>query len=216
MCRVAAVGRRGPSIRKQCPSAEPRARVPPCDAGPCRWRRPALPPPAPRPREKDCSAARDRLALELRDCPDWHHFARNIAGLEAGYILRGAPEIGIALNPDLIGAAKIVEVVHILPAEIDLQRRKDVSRRQPHLLRFQPVDVGLDRRRTGVDSVNTPTNFGSLFAAATRARAALSSASEPSPARSSSIAVNDHFQSTSAATNHYRFSAANGAILVRC
>ena len=56
-----------------------------------------------------------------------------------------------ALHPDLIGAAKIVEVVHVLPTEINLQRGKDVGRRQSHFLGFQPVDVGIDRRRASVE-----------------------------------------------------------------
>ena len=66
-------------------------------------------------------------------------------------VLRGAPELAIGLHPDLIGAAKIVEVVHILPTEINLQRGKDVSRRQSYFLGFQPVDICVDRRRARVE-----------------------------------------------------------------
>src|SRR5262249_15743634 len=49
------------------------------------------------------------------------------------------------------GAAKIVEVIYILRAEIDLQRRKYVGRREAQLLRLQTVDIGVDRWRAGIE-----------------------------------------------------------------
>ena len=56
----------------------------------------------------------------------------------------GTPEFAVSLDDDLIGAAKIVEVVHVLRAEIHLQRRKYVGRREAHFLR---LSTGLYRRR---------------------------------------------------------------------
>src|SRR5215467_7819793 len=56
----------------------------------------------------------DRFAPELRHCPNRHHFTGCVAGLQAGNVLRGTPEFSISLDADLIGAAKIVEVVHVL------------------------------------------------------------------------------------------------------
>jgi len=56
----------------------------------------------------------DRFAPELRYCPNRHHFTGCVAGLQASNVLRGTPEFFISLDADLIGAAKIVEVVHVL------------------------------------------------------------------------------------------------------
>src|SRR5262249_28484810 len=75
-------------------------------------------------------AVRDRFASELRHGPDKDHFTRRVAGFQTGNVLRGAPEFSISLDPALIGAAKIVEVVQVLGAEIHLQRRKYVGRRE--------------------------------------------------------------------------------------
>src|SRR5262249_14879070 len=55
-----------------------------------------------------------RIALELRHRSDGDHFTRRVAGSQAGDILRCAPEFSISLHPDLIGAAKIIEVVDVL------------------------------------------------------------------------------------------------------
>src|SRR5262249_40855870 len=59
-------------------------------------------------------AVRDRFAPELCDCPNRHHFTGCVAGFQTGNVLRGASEFSIALDPDLVGAAKIVEVVDVL------------------------------------------------------------------------------------------------------
>src|SRR5262249_53702899 len=56
----------------------------------------------------------DCFAPELCHCPNRHHFTGGVAGLQASDVLRGAPEFSITLDPDLIGAAKIVVVVHVL------------------------------------------------------------------------------------------------------
>lgn len=56
----------------------------------------------------------DRLAPQLRYRPDRHHLAGCVAGFEAGDVLRSAPELLVALYPDLIGAAETVEVVDVL------------------------------------------------------------------------------------------------------
>src|SRR5262249_18266086 len=93
----------------------------------------------------------DRLAPQLRHRPDRHHLAGCIAGSEAGNVLRGAPELLVALYPDLIGAAEVVEVVHVLLAEVHLQRRKYVGWCEAYLFGFHPIDVGIDRRRAGVE-----------------------------------------------------------------
>src|SRR5262249_50665507 len=59
-------------------------------------------------------AVRDRFASELRHCPDWDHFTGRVAGFQTGNVLRGASEFSITLDTDLVGAAKIVEVVNVL------------------------------------------------------------------------------------------------------
>jgi len=60
-------------------------------------------------------------------------------------VLWGLPERFIALSKDLEGAAQIVEVVHILGAEVKLQGGEHIGRRQPDLLGLQAVDVGVER-----------------------------------------------------------------------
>ena len=54
------------------------------------------------------------------------------------------PECFVPLGDHLIRAAQIVEVVHVLRAEIELEGRKHVCRRQADLLGLQAVDVGVD------------------------------------------------------------------------
>src|SRR5262249_26970346 len=84
----------------------------------CRTRGDTWRPYPPHPRRRESSGRRpavwDRFAPELRYCPNRHHFTGCVAGLQASNVLRGTPEFFISLDADLIGAAKIVEVVHVL------------------------------------------------------------------------------------------------------
>jgi hypothetical protein len=90
------------------------------------------------------------LVVEGGDRTDRHHLAAGIADLESRDVLRGLPERFIALGKDLEGAAQIVEVVHVLRAEVKLQGGEHVGRRQPDLLGLQAVDVGIERGRARV------------------------------------------------------------------
>jgi hypothetical protein len=88
--------------------------------------------------------------VEVGDRTDRHHLAAGIADLESRDVLRGLPERFIALGKDLEGAAQVVEVVHVLRAEVKLQGGEHVGRRQPDLLGLQAVDVGVEGGRARV------------------------------------------------------------------
>src|SRR6202011_2266709 len=51
---------------------------------------------------------------------------------------------------DLEGTAQIIEVVHVLRADVKLQGGEHVGRRQPDLLGLQAVDVGIEGGRARV------------------------------------------------------------------
>ena len=60
------------------------------------------------------------------------------------------PERCVSLGEHLEGAAEIVEVVHVLRAEVELQGGEHIGRRQPELLGLQAVDVGIEGGRAGI------------------------------------------------------------------
>ena len=82
---------------------------------------------------------------------DRHHLARGVAGLEALDIRGVPPEAAVGLGDDLVGPAEIVEVVHILRAQIDLQGVEHIRGREPDLLGLLAIDVGIDGGRAGTE-----------------------------------------------------------------
>ena len=90
------------------------------------------------------------LVLEGRNRADRHHLAAGVADLQAADVLRCLAELLVRLGKHLVGATEIVEVVHVLRAEVELQCREHVGRGETDFLRLLAVDVGEERRRTGV------------------------------------------------------------------
>ena len=88
---------------------------------------------------------------------------------------RRLAELLVRLGKHLVGASEVVEVVHILRAEIELQGREHVGRGEADLLRLLAVDVGVERRRAGIVEGEDTRESRSLLAAATSALVASAS-----------------------------------------
>ena len=69
--------------------------------------------------------------------------------LQPADIVEVAAETAIGLGDDFVGAAEEVEVVHVLRAEIELQRVEHVGGGDADLLGLLAIDVGVDRGRAG-------------------------------------------------------------------
>ena len=82
---------------------------------------------------------------------DRHHLTRIVACLKASDIVCVPSKAAIGLGYDFVGSAEIIEIVHILRAEIDLQCGKHVGRGETDLFGFLAIDVGIDRGRAGTE-----------------------------------------------------------------
>src|ERR1700731_3096044 len=71
-------------------------------------------------------AIRSGFVMEAGDRTNRHHLAAGVTDLEARDLVPSLSEGFIALGKNLESAAQIVEVVHILRAEIKLQGGEDV------------------------------------------------------------------------------------------
>ena len=67
--------------------------------------------------------------LQLRYRAQRDHLARGVAGLEVGHLCHGGAERGVGLRHDVPRAAKIVEIVDVKAAEVDLQRLENIGDR---------------------------------------------------------------------------------------
>ena len=88
--------------------------------------------------------------MKARDRTNRHHLTAGVTDLEATDFLRRLTELLVRLGKNLVGAAEIVEVVHVLRTEIKLQGREHVGRGETDLLGLLAIDVGVERRRAGI------------------------------------------------------------------
>ena len=93
---------------------------------------------------------RDRVVLQLCHRTDRHHFTGSIANFQARNVRLVASVLAVGLDDYFVRPAEQVEIVHVLGAQIHLQRRKHVGRRDSDLLRFHAIDVRVDGGRSSV------------------------------------------------------------------
>ena len=74
--------------------------------------------------------------------------------------MRRPPELAVGLDDDLVSSAEIVEVVDVLRTKIDLQGAEYISRREADFFGFQTIDIGVDRRRPGVEQREDSSEVG--------------------------------------------------------
>src|SRR5690348_4447442 len=93
---------------------------------------------------------RDRIALQLCHRSDRHHFTGSVAYFQSDDVRLVASVLSVGLDDYFVRPAQQVKIVHVLGAQIDLQRRKHVGRRDSYLLCFDTIDVRVDGRRSSV------------------------------------------------------------------
>ena len=81
------------------------------------------------------------------------HLPLVVAHLELQDLVDLVAEALIGLDVDLPGAAELVEVVHVVRAEIDLQRVEDVADRHAQGHALGAVDVQVEPGRVGAGAV---------------------------------------------------------------
>ena len=74
--------------------------------------------------------------------------------------MRRPPELAVGLDEDLVSSAEIVEVVDVLRTKIDLQGGEYISRHEADFFGFQAIDIGVDRRRPGVEQREDSSKVG--------------------------------------------------------
>ena len=87
---------------------------------------------------------RDRVVLQLCHRTDRHHFTGSIANFQARNVRLVASVLAVGLDDYFVRPAEQVEIVHVLGAQIDLQRRKHVGRGDSYLLRLHAINVRVD------------------------------------------------------------------------
>src|SRR5258708_34455938 len=87
------------------------------------------------------------------------HLATRISDFELRDILRCLAEGLIALRENLPSASEIVEVVHILRTDIELECREDSIRRHSDFFCLLPIDIGVDGWRARIEEGEVPGQF---------------------------------------------------------
>ncbi len=77
----------------------------------------------------------------MREGPEGDHVSARVPHLEGRDALGGPPEGRVRLDVDLPGAPEADEVVDVVAAEVDLERREDVTHRDAARLALGAVDV---------------------------------------------------------------------------
>src|SRR5215472_8819269 len=90
----------------------------------------------------------NRVVPHLSHRSDRHHLSRGVSSLQPRDVVMISPEISVCLNHHLIRSAKKIEIVHVLRAQIHLQRGEHISWRQADFLGLYAIDVRVNRRRS--------------------------------------------------------------------
>ena len=106
------------------------------------------------------------MSFSSETAPSGTIWPASIARLEAGHLRGGGAERGIGLRHHVPGAAEIVEIVDIKPAEINLQRLENVGDGDVLLLGFDAVHVDVNLRDAGAEGGEQPAQARGDYAAA--------------------------------------------------
>ena len=73
-------------------------------------------------------------------------------------------EPAVGLEVHLPGPSELVEVIHIEPAQVDLQRVEHIAQRDPQRLAFDPIDIDVDLGGRRAEAVEQHRQFRTLAA----------------------------------------------------
>ena len=94
--------------------------------------------------------------------PERDHVAAYVSNLELGDVIGSRSIRSIRLRDHLVGATELVEVVDVLGAEIDLQRREQIGEPDAELLGLVAIDIGEELGNVDLEARELTAQLGTL------------------------------------------------------